>query len=317
MFKDIINQYKIVGSTGNMYTLTHYDRWNWHCSCPGFEARGYCKHKRRYFNEGITDHASATPEPKKDRYSDEDFLYIFKHCSLEEWKELKNLTDRSTRYKHLFWRGENDKKIAEAIQRYPRGIKVAVHKLVKDDERFKSILSKATNIEAIKDEERRLARAQEVRRRKILEERNKTPQERKAAKQAVKNKQKLQREKSYRSGLGTTYWSILHELDSSGDMKYHVKIGKTKGNHPSTRTVNWGPLICFIEKECEHLAHEMARKKIGKVTLAIKRQGGNECFGAFDSAQEAQEVCYKLGNKVAKKLKLELQDYKKDLTMNA
>ena len=314
MFKDIHNQYKIVGSTGNMYTLTHYDRWNWHCSCPGFEARGYCKHKRRYFNEGITDHASAAPEPKKDRYSDEDFLYIFKHCSLEEWKELKNLTDISTGYKHLFWRGENDKKIAEAIQRYPKGIKVAVHKLVKDDERFKSILSKATNIEAIKDEERRLARAQEVRRRKILEERNKTPQERKAAKQAVKNKQKLQKEKSYRSGLGTTYWSILHELDSNGDMKYHVKIGKTKENHPSTRTVNWGPLICFIEKECEYLAHGMARKKLGKVTLAIKRQGGNECFGTFDSAQEAQKACYKLGNKVAKKLKLKLQDYKKDLT---
>lgn len=316
MFKDIHNQYKIVGSTGNTYTLTHYDQWHWHCSCPGFEARGYCKHKRRYFNEGITDHASATPEPKKDRYSDEDFLYIFKHCSLKEWRALKDLSTE-TGYKYLSWYGENDEKIAEAIQRPRRGIKVAVHKLVNDVERFKSILSKATNIEDIKNEERLLVRKQNLRRRKILEERNKTPQERKAAKQVVKNKQKLQKEKSYRSGLGTTYWSILHELDSSGDMKYHVKIGKTKGNHPSTRTMNWGPLVCFIELECEHLAHEMARKKIGKVTLAIKRQGGNECFGAFDSAQEAQKVCYKLGNKVAKKLKLELQDYKKDLTMNA
>ena len=150
MFKDIHNQYKIVGSTGNTYTLTHYDQWHWHCSCPGFEARGYCKHKRRYFNEGITDHASAAPEPKKDRYSDEDFLYIFKHCSLKEWRALKDLSTE-TGYKYLSWYGENDEKIAEAIQRPRRGIKVAVHKLVNDVERFKSILSKATNIDDIKN----------------------------------------------------------------------------------------------------------------------------------------------------------------------
>ena len=313
MFKDIHNQYKIVGSTGNIYTLTQYDNYHWHCSCPGFEAKGYCKHRRRYFNEGITDHMTAKPEPSKDKYSDEDFLYIFKHCSLEEWRSLKDLSTK-TGYKSLSWRGENDDKIAEAIQRYPKGIKVAVHKLVKDNERLKSILSKATNIEDIKYEERRLARVREVRVRKILEDRNKTPKERKAAKQVAKNKQKLLKERRYRSGSGTTYWSILHELDSSGDMKYHVKIGRTKGNHPTTRTVNWGPLVCFIEEECEHFAHEMAKKKVGKVTLAIKRQGGNECFGNFDSVQEAQKACYKLGNKVAKKLKLKLQDYKKDLT---
>ena len=312
MLNNIQKEIEIVGSTGAKYVLTHYDSYRWHCTCLGFQKRGYCKHKRRYFKELVTNHMTAKAEPRKDKYTDEDFLYILKHCSIDQWDSVQSLIKeyKTSSFGRLSWYG-NDEKIAEGIQRNPRGIKTAMHKLAKDEERLRRILSKATNIENDKRHQRDLQAQRRARQRKIEERRSKTLEERIESRQAVKNRKKQEVESNYQSPLGTTYWSILYELDSNGDMKYHVKNGKTSGNHPITRTLNWGPLVCFVEEECESKAHEISRQEFGSAKLPIRRQGGMECFGAFDSVQEAVDACYLLGRKTAETLGLTLQDYRK------
>lgn len=67
----------VVGSTGNEYTVTCLDRWEWACTCPAFHFKfqkegDWCKHielvrdKICHWNElldgGTTDEAGRCPE---------------------------------------------------------------------------------------------------------------------------------------------------------------------------------------------------------------------------------------------------------------
>lgn len=319
MFNDVRSQNEVIGSSGDIYTVTHYGIGKWHCTCLGFENYGRCKHIRRYQNEKITNHQTALPENKKGTYTDEEFRYIFKHCSLEDWDNLNNVEEKTFLGKttrRVWLRGKNNESIAKALQRSSSGISTALHKLVKNKERFEKILSESTNLEdAIrKKNTEELKKAQRLRR--IEEDKQRSPRERKARKESKKRKQKSQKEVAYKAPevdavgqYGTTYWSILYELDFYGNMKYHVKNGRTGGNHPTTRTQNWGPLVCWVERNIESQSHAIAREQLGKVLLPIKRQGGNECFGAFDTMQEAIDACFKLGRLTAEKYGLTLKEY--------
>ena len=287
----------INGSNGDTYKIDN-SSGEYVCNCPGFSGRGYCKHVRRYVSEGIVDHQAAELEkgyhkPAKG-WKEADFKYIFEKCSVDTFNQLKKCTipfehphDHNT-----FSSVRVDKEVLEPLKRTPYGFICALrHHYYGEDGRT--------------DLKRDLASVYNI---KVAEARRKTLQERKAVKRAV-NKEINNK---YQSPLGTTYWSVLYELDSNGDMKYHVKNGKTAGNHPTSRTLNWGPLICYIEKEWESGSHEISRQEFGKVKLPIRRQGGNECYGAFDSMQEAIDACYTLGKITAKKLKLTLHDYRKE-----
>ena len=319
VLNNVHSQVEVIGSAGDVYTVTHYDIGKWHCTCLGFENYGRCKHIRRYQNERVTDHQTALPENKKGSYTDEEFRYIFKHCSLEDWDSLNNVEERTFLGKttrKVWLRGKNNDDIAKALQRSSSGITTALHILVKNKERFEKILSESINIEneVRKRKTEGLRKAQ--RRRRIEEDRQRSPRERKARKQKKKLAYKSQKEKAYKAperdavgDHGTTYWSVLYELDFYGNMKYHVKNGRTGGNHPTTRTVNWGPLVCWVERNIETQSHAISREQLGQVTLPITRQGGTEFFGAFDTMQEAVEACFKLGRLTAEKYGLTLEDY--------
>ena len=312
MFSNVQSQNEIIGSAGDIYTVTHYGIGKWHCTCLGFENYGRCKHIRRYQNQKITNHQTALPENKKGTYTDEEFRYIFKHCSLEDWNSLNNVEEKTflgTTTRRVWLRGTNNDDIAKALQRSSSGISTALHKLVKNKERFEKILSESVNLEE-KEREKTL------RLEKVEQDRKRSPKERKALKEKRKRRQKATKEASYKAPdmdavgqRGTTYWSVLYEVDSCGAMKYHVKNGRTGGNHPITRTQNWGPLVCWVERNIETESHTISKEQLGKVTLSIKRQGGNECFGAFDTLQEAIDACLKLGRLTAKMYGLTLKEY--------